>query len=101
MTYEEKMKFMFQIRSNIEAEPELLGEVLTNATIGMENAIKEANERAIAMESVAMAFSSMTTPKYSKDTDKWAKGLITAKLAKLKDNLRFVWDIETDIPKGK
>jgi hypothetical protein len=98
MTYEEKQIFLSNIRSTLESEPELLGEVLSSATIGMQDAIKEANERAIAMESVSMAFSSMLTTRYSKNTDKWAKGLISAKLRKLKGNLRFVWDVDEDIP---
>ncbi len=94
MTQEEKMKFLHLVRKTVATEPELVGEISQMITAGVADKLSELKEQASDMETIAMAFSSMASQRYSKSNEKWAQGIIKSKLEKHKDTSFLNWEIE-------
>ena len=92
MTYEEKLRFLQSIRENVEEDPSLISEINGAIQNGVNRAIDMERRRATDMETIAMAFATMSKNKrYDKTTHDWAEKVIAGKLEKWKHLNAFDW----------
>ena len=96
MTYDEKQQLIHSVAQATKEDPELFKDIVNACSYGMMETIREERQRAADMETVAIAFQSMSKGSYRKNTMKWIDGLIPAKLDKWKGKLSFNWG-ESDV----
>lgn len=101
MTREEEQEFLNLIESTIERYPYLLEKVLISSSNAMQRSIINLARQVSDMETVAMAFASMSSKGYSKKNELWATNLIISKLEKHKNSSYMNWSTNLEELKQK
>ena len=92
MTAEEKNKFIYNVSSVIESNPDLLQPVIVAATNGANKAIKNAEQYAMDMETLASVYHAQLDTRYKEKTKQYIDRITEDKFEKNKKFLRLVWD---------
>lgn len=101
MTRDEEQEFLNLIESTIEKYPYLLEKVLIASSHAMHRSIVNLGKQVADMETIAVAFASMSNQKYSKKNELWATNLIISKLEKHKNSTYINWSTDLESLKQK
>ena len=101
MTREEEQEFIHNIESTIEKYPYLLEKVLIASSHAMHRSILNLERQAADMETIAVAFASMSAKGYSKKNELWATNIIISKLEKHKNSTYMNWSTDLESLKQK
>ena len=91
MTYEEEMRFISMVIKTVSENPEMFSKIVMACQNGVTKAIDKHRELAMDMETIAVAFSTMSKGKYTEKNQKWIHNLLKAKLEKHKDYSYINW----------
>ena len=91
MTYEEEMKVISLVVRTVSENPEMFSKIVMACQHGVTEAINRQKELAADMETIAVAFSTMSKGKYTEKNQQWITNLLKAKLEKHKDYSYINW----------